>query len=104
MIIEIIATIMGLLLSFGYYPQAYKIWKKKNAESVSLVSYIIFVLGTLTWTLYGFYIKSWVIVVSFIIGVIGSSLVLILKLYYTDQRMHKQKKLRFKKQKKIKDR
>ena len=82
MIIEILATVMGVMLSLGYYPQAYKIWKSKTADNVSLVSYIIFALGTLSWTLYGIYLHSWVIFVSFVIGAIGSGTVLVLKLLY----------------------
>ena len=81
-IIEILATIAGIMMSVGYYPQAYKIWKEKSSKDVSKLSYIIFGVGTTIWMLYGLYIKNWTIFWSFIFGVVGSWLVLILILVY----------------------
>jgi len=86
LVLEIAASIMGIVMSLGYYPQAYKIFKKKSGENVSLLSYSIFTLGTSTWMMYGIYIKSWTIIISFIFGVIGSWLTLILLLKYKTKR------------------
>jgi len=80
--IEILATIMGILMSLGYYPQAYKIWKTKSARDVSLISFFVFSIGTLTWLIYGFYINDWPIMLSFSLGVVGSWLVLVLTIIY----------------------
>jgi uncharacterized protein with PQ loop repeat len=38
MLIEVLASIMGIVMSLGYYPQAYNIWKKKSAGNVSKLS------------------------------------------------------------------
>lgn len=81
-IIQSIVTLVGLLLSFGYYPQAYHMWRKRSAGGVSLASYSIFVLGTTVWTLYGFYRHDVTIILSFLFGMIGSWLVLGLTLYF----------------------
>lgn len=78
MIFEIIVTIVGVLMSLGYFPQAYKIFKSRSAHNVSMTSYCIFALGTTIWVVYGIIISSWVIILSFLPGVIGSWLVLIL--------------------------
>lgn len=75
-------TCMGVLLSLGYYPQAYKIWKRRSAEGVSLATYAIFILGTNTYLAYGFYTHSFVLIAGFLFGAIGSWLVLALALYY----------------------
>jgi MtN3 and saliva related transmembrane protein len=72
MFIEILATIMGVAIAFGYYPQAYTIIKHKSAQSVSTLSYLLFGFGTLTWLIYGIVINSLPIIVSYTIGVIGS--------------------------------
>ena len=82
MIIEVLASIMGIIMSLGYYPQAYKILKHKSAKNVSLLSFIIFVIGTVTWLVYGIIINSIAIILGFALGVIGSWLVLILILVY----------------------
>lgn len=82
MIIEILASIMGIIMSLGYYPQAYSILKSKSAKNVSKLSYTIFAIGTTTWLIYGILINSLTIILSFGLGVIGSWLVLILTLIY----------------------
>ncbi|MEK6830115.1 MAG: SemiSWEET family transporter [Nanoarchaeota archaeon] len=81
-IIKILATVMGIIMSLGYFPQAYKIYKNKSSKNISILSYIIFSLGTLTWLIYGISINDLPIILGFILGVIGSWLVLILTLIY----------------------
>jgi len=82
--IQILATVMGVVMSLGYYPQAFKIWKTKSSGDISIPSFIIFSIGTFTWLTYGFYISDWTIIISFVFGVVGSWLVLILSLLYKD--------------------
>lgn len=86
MILEILASIMGILMSLGYYPQAYKIIKNKSSENISLISYSLFALGTLTWLVYGLSINSIPIILSFALGVVGSWLVLILSITYSKKK------------------
>ena len=81
-IFKIIVTAMGLIMSLGYFPQAYKIYKNKNAADISLPAFIIFAVGTLTWTIYGFALHDWPLIFSFAVGVFGSWSVLILTLRY----------------------
>ncbi len=82
MIVQVFATVMGVLMSLGYYPQIWKIWKTKSAEDISIPTFIIFSFGTASWFLYGWYMHDIVIMSSFILGVIGSWSVLILTLIY----------------------
>lgn len=82
---EIFVTLVGVLMSLGYYPQIYKILKTKSAKDVSLISYIIFSFGTTTWFIYGVVKKDPIIFFGFIFGVIGSILVLFLKIFYKNK-------------------
>jgi len=81
-IFKIFVTLMGIVMSLGYYPQAYKIWKSKSATDISIPAFIIFSSGTLTWFIYGIVIQDKPIIVSFVLGVIGSWAVLILALIH----------------------
>jgi uncharacterized protein with PQ loop repeat len=81
-IISTVVTVVGVAFSVGYYPQAYHIWRKKSSTDVSILSYVIFAVGTTVWTMYGIYLKNWTIFLSFIFGLIGSWLVLGLTLWY----------------------
>ena len=75
--LKIITMIMGIMMSLGYYPQAYKIYKSKSAKDVSLPTFVIFGVGTVTWTIYGFYTKDLTIILGFLVGfwfVVGNRL------------------------------
>lgn len=81
-IFDIFVTIMGVVMSLGYFPQAYKIWKDKSSSNISIPAFIIFSVGTLTWFIYGIVLKDTTIILGFTLGVIGSWAVLFLTLYY----------------------
>ena len=86
MILEILTTIVGTAMSLAYFPQAYRIWKNKSSKNISVLTFFIFSLGTLLWTIYGIYVKSWVIIISFIPGVVGSWTILLLTIYYRNRK------------------
>jgi len=79
---KILVTIMGVLMSLGYYPQAYKLYKTKSSQDISLSTFVIFAVGTFVWTVYGFFQKDFTIILLFLIGVIGSWSVLYLTIRY----------------------
>jgi len=82
MIIEVLASITGIIMSLGHFPQAYIIIKNKSAKNISKLNYSIFAIGTIIWLIYGIMINSLAIIISFGLGVIGSWLVLILTFIY----------------------
>ena len=84
--IIVFATIMGVIMSLGYFPQAYKVYKNKSSKDISILAFIIFSLGTLTWFIYGLVFRDIPIILGFVLGVIGSWLVLILSLIYKKKR------------------
>lgn len=81
-IFKVIVTLMGVLMSLAYYPQAYKIWKNKSAANISISTFVVFALGTLTWLIYGVLVKDVVIIAGFGVGVVGSWTVLTLSILY----------------------
>ena len=42
----------------AFLPQAYKIWKSKVSEGLSLAMYVVMAAGVLCWLLFGILIKS----------------------------------------------
>jgi len=79
---QMFATFMGLMMSFSYYPQAYKIWKNKSAGQVSALSFLVLAIGGTTWFVYGLLIKDFTISSGFIFGCLGAWLVFTLILIY----------------------
>jgi len=74
-----------MAMSIGYFFQSYSIFKNKSSKNVSLVSYLIFGFGTLTWLTYGFATMNWTVVWGFGFGVIGSWLTISLYFKYKNK-------------------
>jgi len=70
--LAVLATIMGSIMALGYFPQAYKIWKRKSVEDISLPFFVILFVGTIMWLLYGISTGSWPIIIANSIGVFGA--------------------------------
>ena len=66
----------------SFAPQLLKIWKEKDASSVSLQMYLVTVTGFVLWTIYGVLIGKWPIVASNAVCLAMSAAVLTLKLRY----------------------
>lgn len=81
-IIRILVTLVGVMMSSANFPQAYRMYKNKSSRDVSLLTYSVITAGSFIWALYGFLLHDWVIIISYVIGVVGAGSVLILKLIY----------------------
>jgi MtN3 and saliva related transmembrane protein len=76
-ILYILATIFGTLSGLANIPQVYKIFKRKSAGDISIITYLFLFLGAVVWILYGLEIKSFPIVITNILGGINLGLVMI---------------------------
>lgn len=75
----IVGAVAALLSISSFAPQILKIWKEKDASSVSLRTYIVTVTGFACWIGYGFLIHAWPVVVSNIASLLMSGAVLVMK-------------------------
>ncbi len=81
-IFQVLTTIVGIVMSIWYFPQARKLYKTKSADNISLTTFTIFAIGTAIRTLYGIVIHDIVLILSFVVGVVGSWLCLFLAVKY----------------------
>tara|TARA_B110000438_G_scaffold98551_1_gene97551 strand:- start:8818 stop:9087 length:270 start_codon:yes stop_codon:yes gene_type:complete len=51
--IEIIGFLAAILTTIAFIPQVYKIIKSNSTEGISLVTYLIFIVGVGLWLVYG---------------------------------------------------
>ena len=81
--LSLTTTIVGVgaaLCSMGSFaPQIVKIWKERDASSVSLRMYLVTVTGFVLWTIYGVLIGSWPVTTSNVVCLGMSGAVLALK-------------------------
>ena len=75
--LSIVTTIVGILMSSGYFTQTWKIWKNKSAKDVSPITYYIFGAGVIVWLIYGIAIKNWVLIVANAVAELGALSVLV---------------------------
>ena len=54
----------ALLSITSFAPQILKIWRERDAQSVSLRMYVVTVTGFAFWTLYGVLIHAWPVIAS----------------------------------------
>jgi len=74
-----VGTAAALLSITSFAPQIVKIWKEKDASSVSLRTYIVTVTGFAFWITYGILIKAWPVIASNTACLLMSAAVLVMK-------------------------
>lgn len=78
MYVELIGLLAATLTTVSFIPQVYKVWKHKNAQSLSLTMYLLMFTGVLLWEVYGILIQSLAVIVANII----TALLLLIILYF----------------------
>lgn len=64
MLFDLIGYLAAILTTTAFVPQAYKIWKTKSAQGVSLTMYLIMFTGVSLWGIYGFLIQSYPMILA----------------------------------------
>jgi MtN3 and saliva related transmembrane protein len=76
---DIVGTGAALCSMTSFGPQIVKIWRERDASSVSLQMYLVTVTGFVLWTIYGVLIGSWPVTASNVVCLAMSGAVLALK-------------------------
>ncbi|MGZ6013853.1 MAG: SemiSWEET family sugar transporter [Caulobacteraceae bacterium] len=79
LITNVVGTGAALCSMTSFAPQIVKIWRERDASSVSLRMYLVTVAGFALWIAYGVLIASWPVAVSNVICLAMSGAVLALK-------------------------
>ncbi len=64
-------------MALSNLPQAYRIFKRKSAKDISLITYLILFVGGIIWILYGIEIDNFPLILANVIGIFGVSSVII---------------------------
>ena len=73
----------AILTTAAFLPQLIKTLKTIKAEDVSLTTLIMFIIGVLSWIIYGYKISSTPILLANLITLILNLLILISKIYFS---------------------
>ena len=77
--IQLIGPVGALLTTISFIPQVLQVIKTKDVSDISLGMYIIFVLGVILWTAYGFILHDITIILSNGITTVLSGIILYYK-------------------------
>ena len=87
---DVLANVVGsagtICSITSFAPQIIKIWKERDATSVSLRTYAVTVAGFALWILYGVMLGSWPVAVSNTVCLAMAGAVLIMKLRFSKPR------------------
>lgn len=61
-IANVVGTAAALCSMASFTPQILKIWRERDASSISLRMYVVTVTGFSLWTAYGVLIQSWPVI------------------------------------------
>lgn len=75
-IAETLGYIAGICTAIVFLPQTIQTIKEKNVEGLSLMTYVIYCIGMVSWILYGLYLKSVQMVVFNLISLTFALIVL----------------------------
>ncbi|HTK35190.1 MAG TPA: SemiSWEET transporter [Caulobacteraceae bacterium] len=81
--IDAVGVAAALCSMSSFTPQLVKIWRERDADSVSLRMYVVTVTGFGLWTAYGLLLGSWPLVGSNLVSLGLSAAILVLKLRFT---------------------
>jgi MtN3 and saliva related transmembrane protein len=62
--IVIIGYLAGISTAIAQFPQAYKIIKTGDTQSISLGMYVIMSIGILLWFVYGILLQNWPMILA----------------------------------------
>ena len=81
--VEIFGYFAAVLTTAAFLPQLIKTLQTKSADDVSLITLVMFIIGVLSWIIYGYKISSIPILIANSITFVLNFLILISKIYFS---------------------
>ena len=81
--VDLFGYLAAILTTAAFLPQLIKTLKTKKADDVSLTTLIMFIIGVLSWIIYGYMIASIPILLANLITLILNLLILTSKIFFS---------------------
>ena len=81
--VDIFGYFAAILTTAAFLPQLIKTLKTKKADDVSLTTLVMFIIGVLSWIIYGYKISSTPILIANSITLMLNVMILISKVYFS---------------------
>mgnify|MGYP001498765109 FL=1 len=81
-IIKYIGFFAAFCTTFAFLPQAIKVYKSKSTKDISILMFLIFTVGVLSWLIYGLIINDYPVILANAVTLILSLFILVYKIKY----------------------
>ena len=81
--VDIFGYVAAILTTAAFLPQLIKTLKTKKADDISFTTLVMFIIGVLSWIIYGYKISSTPILIANLITLILNLLILGSKVYFS---------------------
>lgn len=78
--IDLLGFVAAALTTVAFVPQAWQIWRTRNASGISVGKYALFSSGVAAWLAYGLLLGAWPIIVANAITLVLAVFILLMKL------------------------
>ncbi|KPM32807.1 Hypothetical protein I595_1234 [Croceitalea dokdonensis DOKDO 023] len=80
--VELVGLAAAVLTTSAFVPQVYKAWKHRSTKDISLLMYLVFVVGVLLWLFYGIAIDSISIIAANVVTLLLAIAIIVAKLRF----------------------
>tara|TARA_A100000164_G_C21668489_1_gene658410 strand:- start:191 stop:457 length:267 start_codon:yes stop_codon:yes gene_type:complete len=80
--IEVLGCFAGVLTSFAFVPQIFKLLRTKYSNGISIFTYFITLTGCFLWLIYGVFLGSFALIAFNVINIITSLMIIYLSKKY----------------------
>ena len=77
---DLIGYVTATLTTFSFFPQAVKTLKSRDTRSISLRMYMLFTIGVLFWSIYGWMVGDRPVLIANLITLVPAIIVLSIKI------------------------
>ncbi len=78
--IELLGLCAAFLTTFGFLPQAIKIFKTEDTSGISLNTYVVLIIGVILWLAYGILLERPAIILANAISMLFQLWIIVMKL------------------------
>jgi MtN3 and saliva related transmembrane protein len=80
--VDVLGFAAALFTTASFIPQAYKIYKTRKTEDLSIGMFSLFTVGVALWLVYGIMVLSWPVIIANAATVLLAAYILTMKLIY----------------------
>ena len=81
-LVDLLGTAAATLTTGCFVPQVVRLWRTRNAEGISLVTFAAFAVGVALWLAYGVILRAWPIILSNAITLVLAFAIIVLTLRF----------------------